>query len=72
MVEDVLKANCELPLKISKIKNLLPKKVMSQTLKIILEYLWVSGKIIYGPKGIQWVFTGQKEMNKLIGRSLEL
>ena len=72
MVEDILKENSALPLKISEVKKLLPKKVMPQTLKIILEYLWISGKIIYGPKGIQWVFTKQKKMNKLIEKSLEL
>ena len=53
MVEDFLKEHQDLPLKISEIKKQLPKQVMHETLRIILEYLWKSGKIIYGPKGIQ-------------------
>jgi len=40
MVEKVLKKNKDVPLKISKLKTKLPKQVMHQTLKIILEYLF--------------------------------
>ncbi len=47
MVEDFLKVHRDMPIKLSDLRKQLPKQVMHQTLKIILEYLWKSGKIIY-------------------------
>ncbi len=72
MVEDFLKKHRDNPLKITEIKNKLPKKIMHQTLKIILEYLWQSGKIIYGPKGIQWIYSKPKHIKKMLEDSLEV
>jgi len=46
------------------IRKQLPKKVMHGTLKIILEYLWDSGKIIYGPRGIQWIYAQPKHLKE--------
>src|SRR3989344_9049778 len=66
MVEDVLKKYCDVPMKLSEIKKKLPKQVMHQTLILILEYLWRSGKIIYGPKGIQWIYTTPEHLTKLL------
>lgn len=40
---------------IASLKKRLPKKVMHQTLKVVLHYLWKSGKINYTPKGIEWI-----------------
>lgn len=40
---------------VASLKKRLPKKVMHQTLKVILDYLWKSGKINYTPKGIEWI-----------------
>lgn len=57
MVEDFLKEHRDMPLKISEIKRQLPRQIMHQTLQVILEYLWKSGKIIYGPHGVQWIYT---------------
>lgn len=54
MVEDALKQSMHKPLSFAELKKKLPKQVMHQTLKIILHYLWKSGKISYTPK-IQWV-----------------
>ena len=54
MVEDFLKDHQDKPMKMADIKRELPKKVMHGTLKVILEYLWSSGKISYTPKGIKW------------------
>ena len=71
MVEEFLEKNQSISLKISEIKKQLPKQVMHQTLKLILEYLWKSGKIMYGPKGIQWIYTNNKEMNNLMNNSQE-
>ena len=44
---------------------------MHETLKIILEYLWRSGKIIYGPKGVQWIYTEPEHLRKMLEDSLE-
>lgn len=57
MVEEFLQNQKNTPLKLSEIKEKLPKQVMHQTLKVILEYLWKSGKISYGPNGIEWIFN---------------
>ena len=72
MVEEFLEKNRDFPLKFSELKNRLPKQVMHQTLKIILEYLWKSGKIIYGPKGIQWIYSEPEHLKKMIHNSLEV
>ncbi|MBT3583042.1 hypothetical protein HN924_00345 [Candidatus Woesearchaeota archaeon] len=72
MVEDVLRENCDIPMKISELKQKLPKQVMHQTLKIILEYLFRGGKIIYGPRGIQWIYSEPEHIKKMLKGSLEL
>lgn len=54
MVEDTLK-HSHSELSIPELKRKLPKKVMHQTLKVILHYLWKSGKMIYTPKGMHWI-----------------
>lgn len=72
MVEDFLKAHRDLPMKVSELKKELPKQIMHETLKIILEYLWRSGKIIYGPKGIQWIYSEPAHLRKMLEDSLEV
>ena len=72
MVEEFLKENRDVPIKISEIKEKLPKKVMHQTLLQILDYLQISGKILIGTKGVLWIFTERKELGKLIGEGLEI
>ena len=72
MVEDVLKERRDMPMKISELKKYLPKQVMHPTLKIILTYLWKSGKIIYGPKGIQWIYSEPEHLKKMLEDSLEI
>ncbi|MDP1694964.1 MAG: hypothetical protein Q8L34_05490 [Candidatus Woesearchaeota archaeon] len=72
MVEDFLKAHRDMPLKISEIKKQLPRQIMHETLKVILEYLWESGKIIYGPKGIQWIYSQPEHLRKMIEDSMEV
>ena len=71
MVEDFLKEHQDKPMTITEVKKQLPKQIMHQTLKIILEYLWKSGKIIYGPRGIQWVYTEPEHLKKMLEDSLE-
>lgn len=72
MVEDFLKDHKDMPIKISELKVRLPKKVMHQTLKIILVYLWDGGKIIYGPKGVQWIYSEPEHLKKMMKDSLEI
>lgn len=72
MVEDFLKENRDMPLLISEIKRKLPKQIMHQTLQTILGYLWKSGKIIYGPKGIQWIYAEPEHLRMLKEDSLEI
>ena len=72
MVEDFLREYSDIPMKISDIKKKLPKKIMHQTLQVILEYLWRSGKIIYGPRGIQWIYSEPSHLKKMLENGLEL
>lgn len=72
MVEDFLKQNRDIPIKISEIRKKLPKQIMYQTLKIILEYLWISGKIIYGPGGVQWIYAEPEHIKKMLENGLEV
>jgi hypothetical protein len=72
MVESFLKKNRDMPMKVSEIKKKLPKQIMHQTLIVILEYLWRSGKIIYGPKGIQWIYSEPEHLKKMFEDALEV
>ena len=72
MVEDFLEKHRDMPMQISEIRSGLPKQVMHQTLKIILEYLWRSGKIIYGPRGVQWIYSKPEHLKKMMEDSLEV
>ncbi|MBU1111947.1 MAG: hypothetical protein KJ896_04135 [Nanoarchaeota archaeon] len=72
MVEDFLKEHRDLPIKISELKKQLPKQIMHQTLQVILDYLWKSGKIIYGPKGVQWIYSEPKHLKEMFEDTLEV
>ena len=72
MVEDFLKGRRDMPLKLADLKKQLPKKVMHQTLQVILEYLWKSGKILYGPRGVQWVYSEPQHLQKMFEDTLEV
>ena len=71
MVEDILKEAKEV-IAVAELKRRLPKKVMHNTLVQILDYLQLSGKIIFGTKGILWVFTERKELEDMIKRGTEI
>lgn|SRR3989338_7437899 len=72
MVEDYLKEHRDMPMKIAELKRRLPKQIMHQTLKIILEYLFRSGKIIYGPRGVQWIYSEPEHLRKMLMGSVEV
>ena len=72
MVEDFLEQNQDSPITPNELFKRLPRQVMRPTLQVILEYLWKSGKIIFGPRGIQWIYVEPKHLNKMMKNSLEL
>ena len=72
MVEEYLKKHRDVPMPLSELRNRLPKQVMHQTLKIILEYLWKSGKIIYGPRGIQWIYSEPEHIKEMLKGAIEV
>ena len=71
MVEKTLKEAGEL-MTLAELKRRVPRKVMHQTLIQILDYLQISGKILIGTKGILWVFTERKELDRLIEKGTEV
>jgi hypothetical protein len=65
MVEDALRAQ-EGPVTIEALKRALPKKVMDQSLRMILAYLENKGSIIIGSKGIEWIANDNPKFLKMI------
>jgi hypothetical protein len=72
MVEKFLEEHQDMPMSVAKLKKGLPKQVMHQTLLLILEYLWRSGKIIYGPRGVQWTYASPEEIKSFLKEGLEI
>ena len=72
MVEDYLNSHRDIPITLAELRTVLPRQGMDQTLKIILEYLWASGKIIYGPRGVQWIYQEPDHIKKMLENSLEI
>ena len=72
MVEDFLRENRAESVLFKELRERLPKQVMASTLNVVLEYLWRSGKIIYGPKGVQWIFVSPEHLDMMMGDSLEV
>jgi hypothetical protein len=72
MVEGFLEKHRDMPIPMAEIRANLPRQVMHQTLKIILEYLWKSGKIIYGPKGVQWIYNEPEHLKKMLEGAIEV
>lgn len=68
MVENTLK-EAELSLSIEELKRKLPKKIMDQTLRVILGYLEGKGSIYIGKKGITWIENNNPKFLKLIEKS---
>ena len=68
MVEDALRKQDE-PISIESLKRALPKKVMDQSLRIILAYLENKGSILIGPKGISWIANDNPKFLRMIKRA---
>lgn len=71
MVEETLK-KAELTMTREGLKRKLPKKIMHQTLNLILEYLEESGKIMDGRKGILWIYNPSPKLQKAIKAGIEV
>lgn len=72
MVEHFLKEHRDVPMKLATIRQQLPKQVMHQTLKVIFGYLWRSGKVLYGPRGIQWIYAEPAHLKKMLDDAVEV
>ncbi|MBI5066089.1 hypothetical protein HZA97_07675 [Candidatus Woesearchaeota archaeon] len=64
MVEEVIRTAKEI-ISVAELKRKLPKKVNHYTLKLILSYLQLSGKIEFTPNGVLWIFMPREDL-KLI------
>lgn len=71
MVEEILK-NADGVMSREELKEKLPKKIMHQTLNVILEYLEDSGKIIDGRKGILWIYNPSAKLDKAVREGLDV
>ena len=68
MVERTLK-DADGPISLEELKRKLKKKIMDQTLRLILAYLEDKGSILIGPKGISWIENRNSKFLKFIERS---
>ena len=66
MVEETLNKAGEV-LTIGKLKRILPKQVMHQTLMAIIDYLEYSGKIIVHDDKLLWSLKPQSRLKKMQG-----
>ncbi|MEW6329541.1 MAG: hypothetical protein AB1468_05495 [Candidatus Micrarchaeota archaeon] len=71
MVEDVL-AKAQKAMTREQLKRKLPKKIMHQTLNVILGYLEKSGKIYDGRKGVVWTFNPDERLRKALEKAIEM
>lgn len=66
MVEETIGKAGEV-LTIGKLKRLLPKQVMHQTLMTVIDYLEYSGKIVVYDDKVLWTFKPQSKLKKIQG-----
>lgn len=71
MVEETLKNMDGSVMTMAELKRKLPRKVNHNTLKLILEYLERSHKIIADLKGIIWVYTSPKTLKRMMEEGVE-
>ncbi len=72
MVENTLKSMNESVITIAGLKRRLPKQVNHTTLKVILEYLELSNKIVVTIRGITWIHNPNPYVRKVMVEGLEL
>ena len=66
MVESTL-SKAEEVLSIGKLKRMLPKQVMHQTLMAVIDYLEYSGKIVVHDNKVLWAFKPDSTLRKMSG-----
>ena len=72
MVENTLKNMEESVITVAELKRKLPRQVNHNTIKVILEYLEVSNKIVVTMRGITWIYNPNPNLQKAIAEGLEL
>jgi len=72
MVEKVLKEMDESVITVADLKRKLPRQVNHNTLKVILEYLEASNKILVTMRGITWIHNTNPNLKRAIMEGLEL
>ena len=72
MVEDTLKNMNESVITIAELKRKLPRQINHNTLKVILEYLELSNKILVTMRGITWIHNPNPNLQKAIATGMEL
>lgn len=72
MVENTLKNMEESVVTVAELKRKLPRQVNHNTLKVILEYLEISNKIVVTMRGITWIHNPNHNLQKAIAEGLEL
>ena len=72
MVENILTNMDESVITIAGLKRKLPKQVNHNTLKIILEYLEESNKIVVSLRGVSWIHNINPNLRKAVSQGLEL
>lgn len=72
MVEDTLKNMDESVITVAELKRRLPHQVNHNTLKVILEYLELSNKILVTMRGITWIHNPNPNLRKAIAGGMEL
>ncbi len=71
MVEETLK-NADRQISVAELKKELPRKVMHGTLLQILDYLQISGKILFTSKGVIWIYDERGKLEELVRKGLEV
>lgn len=72
MVEETLKNMNESVITVAELKRRLPRQVNHNVLKVILEYLQLSNKIVVTMRGITWIHNPNPHLQKAIAEGLEL
>ena len=70
MVESTIKKSGEV-MTIGKLKRVLPKQVMHQTLMAVIDYLEYSGKIVVHEDRVLWTFKPQSKLKKMNGLTVK-
>ena len=72
LVENTLQKIDDSLVTIRQLKEILAKKVNSDTLKIIIDYLEMANRIAVTSKGITWIHNTNPRLKKAVSERLEL